>query len=245
MKVLVIGGASGLGRALVKIALQRGDDVTVLDSDAGALETWTDQALFAACDVSNSGSVSGALASISSRSPFDLVAITAGISAVGRFEKMETIEMSRVLAVNLTGTMTATEALVSGGMIARGGRLILTSSLSHFVGYPGASAYAASKDGVIAFGKSITAELKGKHAIKVQIAAPGPMDTPHADRHAPPGSRRDRRAKPEAIASSILRRHREGLFVPGMAARLMAGMGRFFPGLAGRVMLGAIYNRLP
>lgn len=245
MKVLVIGGASGLGRALVEIALQRGDDVTVLDLDAGALETWSDRAIIAACDVSNSGSVSSALVSVSSRSPFDLVAITAGISAVGRFEKMETIEMSRVLAVNLTGTMTVTQALVSRGMIGRGGRLVLTSSLSHFVGYPGASAYAASKDGVIAFGKSITAEFKRRHAITVQIAAPGPMDTPHADQHAPPGSRRDQRAKPETIAASILRRRRSGLFVPGLAARLLAGMGRLFPRLAGRVMLGAIYNRLP
>jgi len=189
--------------------------------------------------------VSSALVSVSSRSPFDLVAITAGISAVGRFEKMETIEMSRVLAVNLTGTMTVTQALVSRGMIGRGGRLVLTSSLSHFVGYPGASAYAASKDGVIAFGKSITAEFKRRHAITVQIAAPGPMDTPHADQHAPPGSRRDQRAKPETIAASILRRRRSGLFVPGLAARLLAGMGRLFPRLAGRVMLGAIYNRLP
>lgn len=245
MKVLVIGGASGLGRALVEIALQRGDDVTVLDLDAGALGTWSNRASFAACDVSNSGSVGGALASISSRSPFDLVAITAGVSAVARFEKMETIEMSRVLTINLTGTMTVTQALVSRGMIARGGRLVLTSSLSHFVGYPGASAYAASKDGVIAFGKSIAAELKRKHAITVQIAAPGPMDTSHADRHAPPGSRRDRRAKPEAIAASILSRRRAGLFVPGLAPRLIASVGRLFPGLAGRVMVHTIYNRLP
>lgn len=245
MKVLVVGGASGLGRALVEIAIQRGDEVSVLDLDARALEAPADKAVIAVCDISNSESVGAALASLASRSPFDLVVLTAGISAVGRFEELELSEMWRVVAVNLTGTMIVTKALIRGEMIARGGRLVLTSSLSHFVGYPGASAYAASKDGVIAFGKSIAAEFRRRHSITVQIAAPDPMDTPHAERHAPPGSKRDRRAKPELVAAAILNRRRAGIFVPGLAARLMAGIGRFFPGLSGRLMLSAIYNRLP
>lgn len=245
MKVLVVGGASGLGRAIVELSLQRGDDVTVLDHNASGLDFWSNRAATAVCNIADRESIDAALVSISAGSPFDLVAVTAGISAVGRFEEVDPIDMLRVVAINLTGSMVLTHALVTRGLIARGGRLVLTSSLSHYVGYPGASAYAASKDGIVAFGKGIAADLKRTHGITVQIAAPGPMDTPHAERYAPPGSRRDRRAKPEAIAASILQRRRAGLFVPGIAPRFMAGMGRLLPGLAGRIMLNAIYRRLP
>lgn len=245
MNVLVVGGASGLGRALVELSLVRGDTVTVLDHDAAGLEIDASRIATAVCDIADRRSIDAALERISAASPFDLVAITAGVSVVGRFEEIDPGEMARVLAINLTGTMMLVHALVTGRRIARGGRLVLTSSLSHYVGYPGASAYAASKDGVVAFGKSIAQDLRSKHGITVQIAAPGPMDTPHAERHAPPGSRRDRRAKPEAIAASVLKRRRGGLFVPGFVPGIMAGMGRLFPGLAGRIMRDAIYKRLP
>lgn len=245
MNVLVVGGASGLGRALVELSRLRGDTVTVLDHDASGLEIYGSRIETAVCDIADRRSIEAALERISAAFRFDLVAITAGVSFVGRFEEIDPGEMARVLATNVTGTMMLVHALVTGRRIARGGRLVLTSSLSHYIGYPGASVYAASKDGVVAFGKSIAQDLRREQGIIVQIAAPGPMDTPHAERHAPLGSRRDRRAKPEAIAASVLRRRRAGLFVPGFAPSLMAVMGRLFPDLAARIMRDAIYKRLP
>lgn len=245
MNMLIIGGASGLGRALVDLALRLGHEVCVLDHDQTGLMALPAAVATSVCDISDPDSIDEALDSVADRSQFDLVAITAGISAVGRFEEIDPTAMYRVTAINLTGTMMMTHALVKRGQLARGGRLVLTSSLSHFVGYPGASAYAATKDGVIAFGRSIRRELRRNHDVTVQIVAPGPMDTPHAARYAPPGSRADRRAKPETVAAAILSRRRGGLFVPDLASRSAAIAGRLMPALVGRIMRKAIYMRLP
>jgi cyclic-di-GMP-binding biofilm dispersal mediator protein len=245
MNLLIIGGASGLGRALVDLALSAGHQVSVLDHDTAGLAALPSTVPTAICDIADSGSVDDALAAVSHRSPFDLVAITAGVSAVGRFEEIDPAAMDRVTRINLTGTMMMTHALIARGCVARGGRLVLTSSLSYFVSYPGASAYAATKDGVVVFGKSIRRELQRVHGVTVQIVAPGPMDTPHAARYAPPGSRADRRAKPRAIAAQILRRRRGGLFVPDLASRGAAIAGSLLPQVVGRLMRKIIYRKLP
>lgn len=244
MKVLVVGGVSGLGQALVELALSHGSEVIVFDNDPAGLALHASNVITRFCDIADITSIDAALSSITIHSPFDLVAITAGINAVGRFEELNPSAMSRVVAVNLTGTMQLTRELVTRGLIARGGRLVLTSSLSHFVGYPGASAYAASKDGVAVFGISIRQELRRKHGITVQVVAPGPMDTPHAERYAPPGSRGAHRTRPQAIAESILERRQAGLFVPSVGAALVAVIGSLVPSLAGRVMHRLIYLRL-
>ena len=244
MKVLVIGGASGLGEAVADQALHRGDAVTVLDFDAERLEKFSARARTGQCDIADGSSVERALDSVAESGPFDLVVFTAGISAVGRFEELDPIIMARVVGINLTGTMVTTAAILERDMIAPSGRLVFTSSLSYFVGYPGASAYAASKDGLVAFARSIRRELRRRHAIVVQVVTPGPMDTAHAERYAPPGSRRDRRTSPKKVAATILRATRNGLIIPGAAARLAATVGWLAPVWTGRIMRRVIYDRL-
>jgi len=244
MNVLVVGAASGLGHAVAAQALARGDAVVALDRDADGLRQLAPAIRTFACDLGDPASIATAVAALAGHAPFDLVVLTAGISAVGRFEMIAPGTMAEVVAVNLTGPMLLTRALLAGRALRRGGRLVFTSSLSHFVGYPGASAYAATKDGLVVFADGIRRELRRDHGITVQTVLPGPMDTPHAQRYAPPGARRGRRIDPARVAAIVLQRRRGRLIVPGVGARIAALAGWLAPGLLGRIMRRVIYERL-
>lgn len=189
MKVLVVGAASGLGKAVAAQAAARSDRVCTIDVDTHVVGDVDGVVASVACDISDASAIEQALETLEREAPFDLVVISAGISATGPFEDIDPALMSRVISVNLTGTMMMTAALLKRSMIARAGRLVLVSSLSQFVSYPGASAYAASKEGVAVFARSIGRGLRRERDITVQVVAPGPMDTPHAERHAPRGAR--------------------------------------------------------
>lgn len=243
MRALVIGGASGLGQAIVEICLARNDTVSVLDIDAAALATLPPTIETAVLDIADAKDVSAAVSFLRGRAPFDLIAITAGISAAGRFEELDRDHLADVVAVNLTGPITLVAALLQAGLIARNGQLVLVSSLSHFVGYPGASVYAATKQGLVAFARSIRPALRRDLGATVLIVAPGPMDTDHAERYAPPGSSRSLRTRPDVVAAQILRRRSGGIMVPGPQAKLAAIAGVMFPRFTGRMMRRFLYDQ--
>jgi len=135
-----------------------------------ALEAPVDTIVF---DIAGDDSVATTVAALGDGPSFDLVAITAGISAVGRFEALDRERLAEVVAVNLTGPMVLATALLQAGMIANEGRVVFVSSLSYFVGYPGASVYAATKQWPVAFARSIRGELWRDFGVTVQVVAPG------------------------------------------------------------------------
>jgi len=99
---------------------------------------------------------------------------------VSRREPFETISAEaweHVLAVNLTGTFNCVQAVI-GDMTAAGwGRVVLISSSSAQRGGPGMTHYAASKGGVIAFGKTLALEF-AKRGVTVNNIAPSVIETP-------------------------------------------------------------------
>lgn len=243
MRVLVVGGASGLGRAIAELCLARGDTVSVLDIDAAGLATLPASVERALLDLADGESVAAVVTALREGAPFDLVAVTAGISASGRFETLDRDRLAHVVATNLTGPISLVAALLQAGLVARKGRLVLVSSLSHFVGYPGASVYAATKQGLVGFARSIRPAVRRELGASVLVMAPGPMDTGHAERYAPPGSKRGGRINPDVVAAAILRRWSGGVMVPGLQAKLAAAAGVLCPQLIGRIMRRLIYER--
>ncbi len=124
VKVLVIGAASGLGKAVVAQAAARSDRVCTIDVDIHAVGDVDGVVASVACDISDACAIEQALDTLEQEAPFDLVVISAGISATGPFEEIDPALMSRVINVNLTGTMMMTAALLKRSMIARAGRLV-------------------------------------------------------------------------------------------------------------------------
>ena len=86
--------------------------------------------------------------------------------------EMDPAEWDRVLRINLSGVVWCYQAVVAGMIERRSGSIIaFTSGLAH-QGWPGASAYAASKAALIAFAKSAAKEI-AQHRVRFNLIAPG------------------------------------------------------------------------
>jgi cyclic-di-GMP-binding biofilm dispersal mediator protein len=241
VRALVTGAASGLGRALAIRLAAHGARVTALDRDAAGLATLPAPAEPLAADLVDTAALEGLGETLAARGPYDTVIHAAGISATGRFEALCLDEMARVIAVNLLAPMALTAALLRARALRPGGSLVLIGSLSHRLGYPGAADYAASKDGIASFGRSLRRPL-ARAGIKVVTVLPGPLDTPHAARHAPPGASGRGRMRPEIAADLILARMRRGgSFTPGLGPAVAGAFGLVAPGLATRIMHRTLY----
>jgi cyclic-di-GMP-binding biofilm dispersal mediator protein len=243
-RVLITGGAKGLGHACVSTALTDGCHVTVLDADANGLTQLPAGVSAIYADLADAAELRSAINRLSASEPFDIVIMNAGINATGPFETLPVERQAKLIAVNLTAPMALTTALIQADKIARDGRLVFVSSLSHFVSYPGASTYAGTKDGLTIFARSLRRPLRRSLGIRVQVVAPGPMDTDHATEHSPSPDDRRARVAPAFVADAIWRNRSGFLIVPGMAANGVSILGRLLPGVAGRIMRRMIFEKL-
>ncbi len=249
MRVLLSGGASGLGAALLHACMARGDQVTVIDAvpdPQGAPEGPAGGLAWLCHDLGAADPVAWAQleTALVDRGPFDLVVLNAGISATGRFEHIPLADHRQVSRVNLRAPLQLAMVLQHRKALAPGARLVFVASLSCFTGYPGAASYAASKDGLAAFARSLRRPLR-QAGVVVQLLCPGPMDTPHAARHAPKRAGRERRMPPERVAKLVLRASpRRFLLLPGTGAHLAALLGRIAPRTMTRIMGRVLFDKL-
>lgn len=243
-RVLITGGSSGLGQALVaQCRAQAGMSVCVVDiaPPADGASDWITHDMGGPANDSWTA-LSDTLAA---KGPFDLVILNAGINATGRYEQVPVAAHLAVARVNLLGPMRLLHILLHKNLLTSGGRVVFISSLSVFTGYPGAASYAASKDGLACLARSLRKPLRKAGNIHVQLVCPGPMDTPHATRHAPEGARADRRIDPAKVARMILTQPgRRFLLVPGAGARMAAAAGRAFPQTMTRIMGKVLFRKL-
>jgi len=177
---IVTGGGRGIGAAVARDLTRRGARVTVFSRSASELEQVVgagDAALAVAGDVTSEADL-GRLLAFHERAagPCDLLVHAAGILVRGRVESLAPEAFRRVLDVNLTGAFLACRAVVPGMRARRRGRIIAIASISGHLGTPEASAYNASKWGLIGFAKSLAEELK-PDGIQVMIVSPGSVDT--------------------------------------------------------------------
>ncbi|MGL4405246.1 MAG: SDR family NAD(P)-dependent oxidoreductase, partial [Notoacmeibacter sp.] len=177
--------------------------------------------------------------------PFDWVILNAGASATGRFEELPVDAMLKLVRLNAETPMVLASELLAKNAIAKGGHIVLISSLSHFTGYPGAAAYAASKSALAICGTSIRKAAKTR-GVSMTIAYPGPLATDHAERHAPKGANAKTRMKPEVAAEAILNaaKARSKTAIPGLGNKVAALLGTLEPALMTWVMRKIIYERL-
>ncbi|MDY8109323.1 SDR family NAD(P)-dependent oxidoreductase [Fulvimarina sp. 2208YS6-2-32] len=237
-RALITGAAAGLGEAMARELVRDGFEIVGLDRSEGPHVTLR-------ADLSVPREVDRALDVALSRGPYDLVVLNAGVSATGRFEQIPVEAHRTVLAVNAQAPIVLAHGLVRAGGLAPRARLVFVSSLSHFVGYPGAASYAASKSALAVYARSIARPMR-RRGHSVTLACPGPMKTAQAERHAPPGARDDRRMDAADAARAILKAARAGraLSVPGPANRAGWLFGRLAPALAARTMRRLIYDKL-
>jgi NAD(P)-dependent dehydrogenase (short-subunit alcohol dehydrogenase family) len=177
---IVTGGGRGIGAAVARELTLRGAHVTVFARSAAELEERTGEGsavLAVAGDVALEADVCRLVAAHErSVGPCDVLVHAAGILERGRVESLAPEAFRRVLDVNLVGAFLACRAVVPGMRARHRGRIVCIASISGHLGTAEASAYNASKWGLIGFAKSLAEELKGD-GVQVMTVSPGSVDT--------------------------------------------------------------------
>ncbi|MEM1303128.1 MAG: SDR family NAD(P)-dependent oxidoreductase, partial [Pseudomonadota bacterium] len=178
--------------------------------------------------------------------PVSCIIHCAGISGTGRFQDIPADHHARILAVNLTAPLQITAALLAANACAATARHVFVGSLSTFTGYPGATSYAASKDGLASFARSLNKSLP--RGMSAHCAFPGPMRTDHAARYAPDNSAETvaRRQTPEDAADLILRgvARRQRIILPGAKAKGFALAARLAPRMVEGALVKSLFSGL-
>jgi 2-dehydro-3-deoxy-L-rhamnonate dehydrogenase (NAD+) len=166
-QAIVTGGASGIGAAVVRRLTAAGYNVTIFDvhEDSGIVSVDVADASQCVRGVERVGDV-------------DVLVNSAGINGANApLWDYPAGEFERVLSVNLLGTYYMCKAVLPG-MLRRGnGWIVNIASIAGKEGNPNASAYSASKAGVIALTKSVGKETATSGVI-VNCVAPAVIDTP-------------------------------------------------------------------
>lgn len=201
--VLITGGASGLGAATVEAVREAGGEPLVLDINKPASGV-----KFARVDLADTTAAADAVADLLSGSDrLDAVFTAAGIDACGKLEDVPQSDWERVVAVNLLGTAAVIRAALPYVRRANG-RIVTCASTLALRALPDATAYCASKFGVLGFSRALAAELAGEVGVTTLI--PGGMSTQFfndrpAQYQPPPDARLNEPANVAAMVVAALR----------------------------------------
>lgn len=178
-RVIVTGGASGIGAATTAHLLGRGAKVAVLDLNPEAVAA---PALAIRCDVGDDASVRAAVEQAARElGGIDVVVNNAGIGAQGTVADNDDAEWHHVFDVNVIGAVRVSRAALPYLRQSRAAAIVNTSSIAATAGLPGRALYAASKGAVRALTMSMAADHI-REGIRVNCVNPGTADTPWVSR---------------------------------------------------------------
>jgi short-subunit dehydrogenase len=243
---VVTGGANGIGRAVVERYARDGWLVTIIDREAPQINrAIQDATTFIHADLAHSEGIDRALRHLAALPAADVVVQSAGINAVGAFAASAIDEQLTVLDVNLRAPLHLTAGLLHFALLAPRATLVFIASLSVYTGYPGAAVYAASKDGLSSYARSLRVALAHRH-MNVITVYPGPTRTAHARRYSPDNRRESRRMAPERVAACIAAavERRRARVIPGITNQAVALIGSVAPTLTMYAMRKTIFERL-
>ncbi|BCL16832.1 SDR family oxidoreductase [Micromonospora sagamiensis] len=172
--VLITGGASGLGAAVVTAVARAGGRPVVLDrKPPGDGVPWIE------CDLADTRAAEAATRELAERSGgLDAVVTAAGIDVPGRLADVPGETWDRIVAVDLLATAAVVRAALPYLVSSRGTVVTVASTLG-VKAVSDATAYCAAKFGVVGFTRALAAELAG--AVGVTLLIPGGMRTPFFD----------------------------------------------------------------
>jgi 2-hydroxycyclohexanecarboxyl-CoA dehydrogenase len=179
-RVILTGGASGIGRAAALRLAQEGCVLGIFDLDAAGAEATAAECKGARAyrvDITDRAQIEAAVAAFG---PVEGLANVAGWDTPVDFLDTDRALWDKVVQINLYGPLNMHHVVV-GGMAERGfGRVVNVASDAGRVGSSGEAVYAACKGGIIAFTKTLARELARK-GVTLNVVCPGPTDTPLFD----------------------------------------------------------------
>jgi NAD(P)-dependent dehydrogenase (short-subunit alcohol dehydrogenase family) len=172
--VLVTGGSSGLGAAVVRAVSSAGGTPLVLD-----LRPPADGVDHRLVDLADGRAAEAAVVELVDGYPGLAAVVTAaGVDACGPLDRVPARAWERVLAVNLLGTAAVVRAALPALETNRG-RVVTVASTLGLRAVADATAYCAAKFGVVGFTRALAAETAGR--VGVTLLVPGGMATPFFD----------------------------------------------------------------
>lgn len=198
--VLVTGGSSGLGAATVAAVRAAGGTALVIDRDAPV-----DGSDWERADLADSDAATAAVGRLLDRTGghLDAVFTAAGTDACGPLDSVSAEKWENVVKVNLFGTAAVVRAALPA-LRATHGTVVTCASTLGVRALPDATAYCASKFGIVGFTRALAAETAGE--VGVTLLVPGGMDTAFFDdrtpQYAPPANAALNR--PEDVAAAVV-----------------------------------------
>jgi NAD(P)-dependent dehydrogenase (short-subunit alcohol dehydrogenase family) len=205
--VVVTGGGSGLGAAICTLLTQNDAVAVVADVDraraAKVAEQLGERAMPLQLDVSSERSIRDGLAQIADRrGRIDALINNAGVDVTLSIEDLSVDDWERVMRTNLHGPFLTTKYALPYLRKANGGHIVNIASTAARRAWPNASAYHASKWGLLGLSHAMHAELRPQN-IKVTAVIAGGMRTPFLLERFPDidtGTLQD----PSAVARAVL-----------------------------------------
>jgi NAD(P)-dependent dehydrogenase (short-subunit alcohol dehydrogenase family) len=179
-RALVTGAARGIGAAIARRLAADGADVGVNDrTSSDGLEALVAElgGFSAVFDISEPDVAVSIAAIDQQRGPVDILVCNAAYMTMAPFSSDDEADWWKVVDTNLAGTFRVIQAALPGMRRMGGGNVVVIASEWGVIGWPQASAYSASKAGLIALTKTLGRELAPER-ITVNAIAPGVVDTP-------------------------------------------------------------------
>jgi NAD(P)-dependent dehydrogenase (short-subunit alcohol dehydrogenase family) len=181
--ILITGAGSGIGAALARHCAREGATVIAVDRSHDSLLRGIEADVrnridLRELDVSDDAAVAALIDDVKGRYPrLDAAVLGAAIQYRADLEAMNPVQWREVIDTNLNGVFYCLRAIIPLLKSQRAGAIVAFTSGLALTGWPGASAYAASKAALIGMIKCAAHELKG-YNIRANVLSPGVRATP-------------------------------------------------------------------
>jgi NADP-dependent 3-hydroxy acid dehydrogenase YdfG len=193
---LITGASAGIGAAVARALADAGASIALVARRPERLEAITAQlqdrgtpALALTVDVTREAEIAAAMEAVDARfGRLDILVNNAGVMFLAPIAEADPAEWRQMMELNLWGLMVATQRALPVMKRGAGGHVVNIASVAGRVANPGASGYAATKFGVVAFSESLRREVY-RDNIRVTVVEPGLVATELGARITHPPSR--------------------------------------------------------
>ena len=181
--ILITGAGSGIGAALARHCAREGATVIAVDRRhdplLGGLEAGARRRIdVRKVDVADEAAVAALIGDVKNKYPrLDAAVLGAAVQYRTDLDRMDSAQWREVIDVNLNGVFYCLQAIIPLLKSQRAGAIVAFTSGLALTGWPGASAYAASKAALIGMIKSAAHELKA-YNVRANVLSPGVRATP-------------------------------------------------------------------